>query len=282
MWQTVRRASEARRSRVGSRKIALVAGQRRSRIAALVAMPILALGLSGPGCSGSAKPHEHTASGRPQKHLTVRSAAPIRLPVIVTTRGPNDPHDFDLSLLIPHGARLRQVWFIHGGRQPDQVLVEWIRSRTVSLYGYEFSDTVRWGLILWTQTPPRPANYQAPWKGVAIPLLKLAPGAPNMRVGLADVTSDGHPDVLVEQYPHTNHGCGPHQVVATLTKGITWRIFRASLCETTLHGIRGLLALDLPYYVNGDSVCCWSKVGKLRLHWNGHRYIRVSDRIVHS
>jgi hypothetical protein len=91
-----------------------------------------------------------------------------------------------------------------------------------------------------------------------------------------------HPDVLVEQYPHTNHGCGPHQVVATLTKGTTWRIFRASLCETTLHGIRGLLALDLPYYVNGDSVCCWSKVGKLRLHWNGHRYIRVSDRIVHS
>jgi hypothetical protein len=275
-------ASEARHSRVGSRKIALVAGQRRSRIAALVAMPILAPRVERPGlqrlrqtarahCFGEApeapdRPicRAHPAAG---DRDDTRAERPARFRPVVThsTR-----------------ARLRQVWFIHGGRQPDQVLVEWIRSRTVSLYGYEFSYTVRWGLILWTQTPPRPANYLAPWKGVAIPLLKLAPGAPNMRVGLADVTSDGHPDVLVEQYPHTNHGCGPHQVVATLTKGTTWRIFRASLCETTLHGIRGLLALDLPYYVNGDSVCCWSKVGKLRLHWNGHRYITVSDRIVHS
>ena len=40
-----------------------------------------------------------------------------------------------------------------------------------------------------------------------------------------------------------------------------------------------MLALDLPYYVDGDSVCCWSKVEKLRLRWNGQRYVPVSDRI---
>jgi hypothetical protein len=204
------------------------------------------------------------------------------LSFVARTRGPNDPHDFDLSLLIPAGSRLRQAWFIHGGHLPDQVLVEWIRSKTVSLYGYRFSDTVRWGLTLWTQTPFTPADYQAPWKGVAIPLLGLAPGAPNMRVALGDVTSDGHPDVLVEQYPHTNHGCGPHEVVATLAHGRSWRIFRANLCETTLRGSRGLLALDLPYYVDGDSVCCWSKIEKVRLRWNGLRFVKAFDRIVRT
>jgi hypothetical protein len=162
------------------------------------------------------------------------------------------------------------------------VLVEWVRSNTVSLYGDDFSDSVQWGLTLWTQTPPTPADYQAPWKGVAIPLAKLAPGAPNMRVALADVTSDGHPDVLVEQYPHTNHGCGPHEVVATLADGRSWRIFRTELCETTLRGNSGLLALDLPYYVDGDSVCCWSKVEKVRLRWNAHRFVKAYDRIVRA
>jgi hypothetical protein len=123
-------------------------------------------------------------------------------------------------------------------------------------------------------------NFEAPWKGVAIPLLKVSPGAPNLRVALADVTSDRHPDLLLEQYPHTNHGCGPHRVFATLANGRTWRIFKASLCETTLRGSGGLLALDRPYYERGDSVCCWSKVEKIRLRWNGRRYVRASDHIV--
>ncbi len=135
-------------------------------------------------------------------------------------------------------------------------------------------------LTLWTQTPRRPADYAVPWKGVAVPLMRLTPGAPNMRVALADVTNDGHPDVLVEQYPHTNLGCGPHQVVSTQAKGASWRIFRAWLCETTLQASDGLLALDLPYYEPGDSVCCWSKVEKLRLRWDGRRYLTALDRIV--
>lgn len=254
-----------------NRKIGVLAGKRHSGFVALAALSVLLAGLSGWSWSGA---------GKPPKHLTVRSAPTMRLPVIATARGPNNPHDFDLALLIPRGTRLRQVWFLHGGRQPDQVLVEWLRSNTVSLYGDHFPDTVRWGLTLWTQTPPTPADYIAPWKGVAIPLMKLAPGAPNMRVSLRDVTSDGHPDVLVEQYPHTNHGCGPHQVVATVTKGTSWRIFRAWLCETTLRGSGGFLALDLPHYERGDSVCCWSKVEKLRLRWDGHSYVTASDRIV--
>jgi hypothetical protein len=221
-------------------------------------------------------------AGRQGKGVLPRVDPPKRLPVIAQAVGPNDPHQFDLSLLVPERARLRQVWFIHGGRKPDEVLIEWIRSSRASIYGFDFPDSVRWGLTLWTQTPRR-VDYQAPWSGVAVPLRKqLAPGSPYLRVALADVTGDRHPDVLVEQYPHTNHNCGPHEVVANLAGGETWRLFGASLCETALHGLNGLLALDLPYYEPKDSLCCWSKVERLRLRWSERRYVAVSDRIVRA
>jgi hypothetical protein len=252
-----------------------------SKPVALIFSLMLLIGLVGGGCSSSRKPGS-TTGGKPEKHLALDLGRPERLATVAATLGPNDPHDFDLSLLVPKGSRLRQIWFIHGGHATDQVLAEWIRSKNASLYGEEFSDAVRWGLTLWTQTPRRPANYQAPWKGVAIPILRLSPGAPNIRVALADVTSDGHPEVLFEQYPHTNHACGPHQVVATLNHGRSWRIFRADLCETPLRGSHGLLALDRPYYTDGDSVCCPSKIEKVRLRWDGHRFVTVSDRIVRA
>jgi hypothetical protein len=223
------------------------------------------------------------AARTPARYLTVHPGRAVRLPVIARTRGPTTPHDFDLSLLIPPHTRLRQVWFLHGGRRADQVLVEWVQRGVVSLYAYRFPDTVRWGLTLWTQRPRTGPDYYAPWQGVALPLVRhLAPGAPNLDLAFADVTSDGHPDVLLAQYPHTNHDCGPHRVFATLAQGRTWRIFSSWLCETPLRGSRGLLALDLPYYQPGDSVCCWSKVERVRLRWNERRYVKASDRIVRS
>src|SRR6266550_1981446 len=146
-------------TRVGSKPVALFA---------------LLLFLVVAGCSSSKTP-QSTAGGKPEKHLALDlGRRPERLATVAATLGPNDPHDFDLSQLIPTGSRLRQIWFIHGGHAPDQALVEWIRSKNVSLYGGEFCDGVRWGLTLWTQTPPRPADYRAPWKGVAIPILRLA------------------------------------------------------------------------------------------------------------
>lgn len=216
-------------------------------------------------------------AGRPPP---IRSAPPMRLETAFAARGPTTPRDFDLGLLVPGGARVRRVWFLHGGRVRDQVLVEWVRSRRASLYAQDFPERVRWGLTLWTQTPPSTPNFWAPWTGVAIPLARVPPGAPYTGVALADVTSDGHPDVLLEQYPHTNHGCGPHVVIATLRNRGTWRLFQSWLCETTLRGERGLLALDLPRYGPGDGVCCWSKELALRLRWNGRRYVTVSARLV--
>lgn len=236
-------------------------------------LALLAAALLAAGCGGG------TGLPGADKPLTVKSRPPMRLPFTAKATGPDDAHDFDLSLLVPRGARLRQLWYLHGRHSGSQALVEWIRSKRASVYSGDYPTGVRWGLTLWTQRPPR-VDYQSPWQGVAIPLVRYPPGAPSLAVSFADVTGDGDPDVLLEQDPGTNHGCGPHTVVATLAHRRVYRVFAASLCETTLHGEHGLLALDLPYYEPGDSVCCWSKVERRRLRWTGRRYVIASDRIV--
>jgi hypothetical protein len=175
------------------------------------------------------------------------------------------------------------VWYLHGGRQGDQILVEWSRSHRPFTYSQELSENPKtqpaWGLRLWTQTPRR-FDFQAPWVGVRIPTMTDSPGAPQVELMISDVTSDGHPDVLVEQYPGTNHGCGPHQVVSTHA-GITRLVFRANICETPLGARRGLLTLQ---YGTGalPAVCCPSKLAKLRLRWNGRRFIVVWRRVVRA
>jgi hypothetical protein len=245
---------------------------RLARIGSVTAAVALTGGCGGSGQSASRAAHE--------KPLVVDSAPVRRLPAVARSLGPPDPHDFDLALLVPRRARVRQVWYLRGRHAGRQVLVEWIQSARASIYTGDLPPHVRWGLTLWTQRPRRAYDYQAPWQGVAIPLVRYPPGSPALYVRFADVTGDGDPDVLVEQDPGTNHGCGPHEVVATLAHRQVFRVFRAWLCETTLRGEHGLLALDLPYYVGHDSVCCWSKVERRRLRWNGRRYVVASDRIV--
>ena len=93
------------------------------------------------------------------------------------------------------------------------------------------------------------------------------------------MTGDGRADLLFEQDPGTNHGCGPHQVFATSPNGLTTRVFSAYLCETPLGGDHGLLALDMPYYLRNNAMCCPSLFEYLRLRWNGRRYVRTSLRI---
>lgn len=50
--------------------------------------------------------------------------APLPLCAAGLTRGPADPHALDPAALIPRG-RVRHVWFLHGGRRADQVIVVW-------------------------------------------------------------------------------------------------------------------------------------------------------------
>lgn len=206
-----------------------------------------------------------------RKPLAIHTAPPLQLHVVRTTFGTDDPHFFSLSRLIPRGSRVEQVWYAPARRLHRQVLVEWTQRHRHFRHGHMSPEPFWWGLTLWTET----SDFR--WQAVNIPIVRWAPPASqDLRITFADVTGDRRPDLLFEQDPMTNHGCGPHQIFATSSRGFTTRIFSSYLCETILRGDHGLLALDLPYSVGMDSVCCPSFIEHLHLRWNGSRYVRDS------
>jgi hypothetical protein len=214
------------------------------------------------------------AAAKQRKPLVIHTAPPLHLPVVRTVLGDDDPHAFDLSRLVPPGSRVEQVWFARSRKRHRQLLVEWTERHRHFLHGHMYPEPFRWGLVLWTE------KSAVRWQAANIPIVRWAPPASNMlRIEFADVTGDGHPDLLFEQDPITNHGCGPHQVFATSARGLTTRVFSSYLCETILRGEDGLLALDMPYHLRNEPVCCPSFYEHLRLRWNGRRYVTASLHI---
>jgi hypothetical protein len=198
------------------------------------------------------------AAAKQRKPLVIHTAPPTHLPVVRTLRGDDDPHAFDLSRLAPRRSRVEQVWFAPSRKLHRQLLVEWTERHKHFRYGHMYPEPFRWGLVLWTETSA------VRWQAANIPIVRWAPPDSSMlRIAFADVTGDGRPDLLFEQDPMTNHGCGPHQIFAT----------------TVLGGDHGLLALDMPYYLRNNAMCCPSFYEHLRLRWNGQRYVRASLRI---
>jgi hypothetical protein len=203
----------------------------------------------------------------------IHTAPPLRLHVLRILSGDDDPHFFDLSQLIPRGSRASQVWYASSRKLHRQVLVEWTERHRHFRHGFMSPEPFRWGLTLWTETSA------TRWHAVKIPIIGWAPPDPvDIRIAFGDATGDGRPDLLFEQDPMTNHGCGPHQIFATSARGVTTRVFSSYLCETILRGDHGLLALDMPYSVGMDSVCCPSFEEHLRLRWSGSRYVTASVR----
>jgi hypothetical protein len=211
------------------------------------------------------------ASAKPRKPLVVHIAPPLRLHVISTLPGDDRPHDLNLAQLIPARTHVMQVWFTGGGGQPSQVLVEWLQNKPIREDG---PYSAHWGLRLWTFKPRRTR-----WQAVNIAVLRaIGPGAPFTSVALADVTGDGHRDVLIQQ--QWNQGCGPHEVVATFANGEVWRIFSAGpLCNADFEAAHGPLRVDMPYFTDHEPVCCPNKHEDLRLRWNGRRYVTASVHI---
>lgn len=228
------------------------------------------------------------AGAKARQPLTLHIAPPLRLPVVRTFRDYTyDVHDLDLSRLIPSKARLSRVWYVQRKDFLDTILVEWTEPNRHFTHGRLTPRPFRWGLRLWTATPKygsaRHLYDGSRWRAVNIPIVRWAPPASNMvYISFADVTADGRPDLLFEQDPMTNHGCGPHQIFATSPSGVTTRVFSSYLCETPLRGAGGLLALDMPYYLRNDAMCCPAMYEHLRLRWDGRRYIRDAVRIVGS
>ena len=213
------------------------------------------------------------ATAKQRKPLAIHTAPPLHLPVVRTLRGVYDPHYFDLSQLVPRGSRASEVWYAPAGGHRPRVLVEWTERDKHFRHDHQLPEPFPWGLTLWSFTGSR-------WQAVELPVVRWAPPDGNdVRIAFADVTGDGRPDLLFEQDPMTNHGCGPHRIFSTSRGGVTTRVFSSYLCETTLAGDHGLLALDMPYYLRNNAMCCPSFIEHLRLRWDGERFVRASVHI---
>src|SRR5207248_2484318 len=135
----------------------------------------------------------------------------------------------------------------------------WVAQRRAAEYVDDFQRNVPWGLAIWIRVGSR-NNGQALWRGATVPTLRWPPGVPDLDVAFGDVTEDGHPDLLLAQYPGTNHACGPRQVIAAVPGDQQWRVFGATgMCESWITAAHGLLKVAEPIYRKGSGVCCPSK-----------------------
>jgi hypothetical protein len=165
----------------------------------------------------------------------------------------------------PAGAKIDRGWLIPRTRtEPQQLLVQWHRTELVAPKGGRPYPYVVWRLVLLT--------------GQMRHVVLTGPTVlgPIEEIRLADVTGDGHLDVLVHDQ-QGNHGCGPTKVVATV-RGRPRTVFAADWCETSWHVRRGVLHVDEPR--GGTSVCCPSHRLLSTYRWNGRRLVVAERRLV--
>lgn len=195
-----------------------------------------------------------------------------------TIVGHKDPHRLELAALAPADARIDSAWYVRrSGGEPPQVLVEWHHVEALAPKGGPPYPNVVWRLVLWTPTPNR--GYETRWRPR---FLIGGPQAlqPIYSVGLADLTGDGHPEVLVEDY-RGNHGCGPRRIVATI-RFRPRAIFDGDWCETDWWVRRGALRIREAQYAPGDSLCCASFERYATYRWNGRRLVVAQSRVVRN
>jgi hypothetical protein len=171
--------------------------------------------------------------------------------------------------IAPPNASVDRAWFIPGTRnEPRQLLVEWHRKELVAPKGGRPFPYIVWRLVLLTgQTSYRYVVLAGP--RVLDPIEEIR---------LADVTRDGHLDVLIHD-DQGNHGCGPTRVVAT-ARGRPRTVFTADWCETSWHVRRGQLHVDEPR--GGQSMCCPSHRLLSTYRWNGRRLVVARSRLVRA
>lgn len=184
--------------------------------------------------------------------------------------GSFDPHSLDLASLIPRGSAIDGVWFVPAGRKRPQIAIVWRRrSGPVDSYG----GGLRFSLTIWNpEGKPR-------WGSVRWVEHRLVRASPfSIGVRLADVTHDGHADLLVDIAPPGggNNGAEWVSVFATFGRHVR-RILGA--CGDTKYGRvcgrgvdgdwgthGGLLWFDEPR--GGSAACCPDYYVRYTLRWS--------------
>jgi hypothetical protein len=220
----------------------------------LAPMTTLCLAALAAGCAGS------QPAARRESSLQPARAVPSTHSVV----GPQDPRELDLADLVPHAGRLDHVWYVPAGRGVPEVVVGWsYRGRHVPS---TLSDT-RYALTVWHPDHLTPGsarwNPQTLFAGSPFPFAGTS-------VRTADVTGDGHRDLLVTVLCNgCNHATASASVYAD-ARGAIRRIYGEGfldgskgehvgvhgrvISETAWGAWHGLVWFDEPR--GGTAVCC--------------------------
>lgn len=179
--------------------------------------------------------------------------------------GPPHDRDLDLNDLVPGNGRIDAVWYVAAGRGRGQVAVSWHYVVSRDVRGWPFRR--RYVLTLWHPEDVTPGS--AHWTPHA--LIRASPfPIVGQSVRLADVTGDGHDDLLVTvECSDCNHATAAVSVYATFGNGVR-RIYGSGvltagnssaaavhgrvITETAWGARRGVVWFDEPR--GGVSVCC--------------------------
>src|SRR5690348_3799681 len=113
-------------------------------------------------------------------------------PALRAFEGPPSSHDLDLGDLVPDRGRLDSVWYVPSGRGAPQIAIAWYFLDRRAVVGWD--DPRRYVLTLWSAERRTPGS--ARW--VPHTLIRASPyPLVGRSVRLADVTGDGHDDLLV-------------------------------------------------------------------------------------
>jgi hypothetical protein len=231
------------------------------------------------GCSGS-----HSGSQSISTRAVSRAVVPSPLHALVDQS--SDPRELDLNDLVPSAGRIDHVWYVPAGRTVPEVVVAWsYRGRPV----LSAPSDERYALTLWHPDHVTPGT--ARWTPHA--LFQDSPfpfGSTSVRT--ADVTDDGHPDLLITiECDGCNHATASASIYSDVgqkvlriygrgfldgSKGEHVGVHGRVITETAWGAWRGLVWFDEPR--GGSSVCCPAYRLQTFLRWQQDRWRTVMRR----
>jgi hypothetical protein len=194
-----------------------------------------------------------------------------------------DPHSLDLAGLVPRGGTVDGVWFVPAGLTRPQIAIVWHLRAPRAAWAWGG----RWYLTLWS--PEGKTRYDAV-RWIPHQLIRSSPWPMELRI--ADVTHDGHADLLVSVVvTGANHVLEVVSVFATFGRHVRriygrgeqqdqlgHRVYGRSITESAWGARRGLLWFDEPR--GGQAVCCPDYRLKYTLRWTSRGWRTASRRLV--
>lgn len=184
------------------------------------------------------------------------------------------------------------AWSVPTGRTVPQLALAWHRGLVRGTRS-GFDDSRLWHLTLWSPESKRGVGtLWVPHRLIVASPYAIADWIGNSGVRVADVTGDGHDDLLVSVgIEGSHHGATLISVFATFGRDVRriygrgsvedkfgGRAYGRNITETSWGARNGMLWFDEPR--GGQSVCCPDYRLKYSLRWTGSGWRRVSQHRV--